>query len=275
MSHLKKKCYVISLSGHVVLLLVLIVGPAFFVPKEKPIQSPAMQMVSSALIEKALAQNQVKEVVTQPPKKVEEPKPIIKKEEPKPEPQKPKEPKPKIKKVDPLPKPPEKKKTPIKRPKIDISKLKTSPRVSAQERQEAERRRQAAAEAARQKRAALLNSALNKLDRHVASSSTASIPTLGNALVSDYASKIRERYLLAWNGIKSTVQIQRRDLEVTAKVVIRRNGSVASATISKATSDAAANSAIERLLNSVRSFPPLPKEIKGASHTFSVKFPLI
>ena len=58
MARLQKKCFVFSVGVHVLLLLVLVLGPAFRTPPERPERLSQISLVSASAMETALARIQ-------------------------------------------------------------------------------------------------------------------------------------------------------------------------------------------------------------------------
>lgn len=292
MKRLQKKCLVASFGIHGLLLIIMVVAPAFLTkPEEKKEITPPMKLISGALVAKALAPPPAPEPPAPTPRPTPPPvKPTPKKPEPKkPTPKKP-TPKPVIKKPEPkkttpkptpkkttpkkkVTKPPVKKKTAPTRPKIKVEIPKNlisrpDPQKEKREREARERARAAAAAKAaadRRKLIAKLNTATS-----MSFSSQVKVRTAGSGsrATMDYGSYVMGVYDRAWREPRDLSS----RLTATIKVTISRSGSVVSASISRGSGVSRMDSSIRSVLNSIRKFKPFPSSMNNSRETFTIDF---
>lgn len=294
MKRLHKKCLIASFGLHGLLLIIMVVAPAFLTkPKEKKEIRKPVQLISGALVAVTLnppapptrpaerpapSKPTPQKVVTPPQPK---PKPAVKKPEPKKTTPKPK-PKPVPKKITPKKTTPKKKvtKPPVKTvkktytpPKIKVSiptKLTSRP-DPAQERRERERREQAKRDAARREaqRMAALNRKL-EIATSFKFSSQVKVRTSGGGsrATMDYGSYVMGVYDRAWREPRDLSS----RLTASVTVTISRSGSVISATISRGSGVSRMDSSIRSVLNSIRRFKAFPTGMNDSKKTFTIDF---
>jgi len=202
------------------------------------------------------------------------PEPVKPRVEPKPEPKP--EPKVEPKKVDP-PKPkPEPVKKPAPKP-IEVS-LKTTVRsneeaIQKQREQKAEAAKKQQAEADRRREEALsrVSSLESRPNKPTVGASSVDFGTVGVSYAS-YDSWVQKVYWDAWrppNDLAAGHSI------VKVKVVIRRDGTVESATVTGASGTAALDNNIRQLLARVKTMGrPFPEGAKEAKRTYNIDFNL-
>jgi TonB family protein len=300
MSRLQKKCLIASGALHVLLLLVLLMTSAFLIKEEEPVDQQVLRFVPDHLVEEPLRQPAAAQAAAQPPPvqqtpppqvepppRQQEPSPKVepKPPEPKPEHIKPRvepkptpkpEPKDEPKKLEP-PKPkPEPVKQPAPRP-IEVN-LKTTVRSNAdaiqkqREQQLAEERKQQ--ELHKQRTEDALRRVTNLEARLTESKVGATAVDFGTVGVSyaSYDSWVQKVYWDAWrppNDLAAGRSI------VKVKVVIRRDGTVESATVTGASGTAALDNNIRQLLARVKTMGrPFPEGAKEAKRTYNIDFNL-
>ncbi|HSH16250.1 MAG TPA: TonB family protein [Verrucomicrobiae bacterium] len=300
MSRLQKKCLIASGALHALLLLVVLMTSAFLVKQEEPVDQQVLTFIPDQLVDEALRQpagaqaaaqpppvQQTPPPQVEPPPRQQEPPPKVepKPPEPKPEPVKPRvepkpepKPEPKVepKKVDP-PKPkPEPVKKPAPKP-IEVS-LKTTVRsneeaIQKQREQKAEAAKKQQAEADRRREEALsrVSSLESRLNKPTVGASSVDFGTVGVSYAS-YDSWVQKVYWDAWrppNDLAAGRSI------VKVKVVIRRDGTVESATVTGASGTAALDNNIRQLLARVKTMGrPFPEGAKEAKRTYNIDFNL-
>jgi outer membrane biosynthesis protein TonB len=251
MTRLDKKCIIASTGTHVLLMLMLLLSPAF-APKNETISLPVIHFIPSKIIDGAVGgggsppptpQKESEEKPAQPPVQPQKPAPKV---EPKPQQQ----PKP----VTPTPKPadPPAKQQPSKprwqeiKPSLQKSST-PPPRDSAADRAAAE-------EAAKKDYLARLDSTVNALSRGFSSSTRIDIPGPGGAAYADYAQVVELIYRRAWSPPRD---LSDSTATVTVSVVIRRNGDVESFTITRRSRHGTLDKSVERLSN-IKFIAPFP-----------------
>lgn len=293
MKRLHKKCLIASFGLHGLLLVIMVVAPAFLTkPKEKKDTPKPVTIVSGALVAAVLnppappappaprptpSKPAPKKEVTPPKPK---PKPVVKKPEPKKTTPKPR-PKPAPKKITPKKTTPKKKvtKPPLKtvkktytKPKIKVSipKNLTSRPDPAQERRERERREQAKRDAARREaqRTAALKRKLDSATSFKFSSQVKVRTSGGGRATMDYGSYVMGIYDRAWREPRDLSS----RLTASVTVTISRSGSVISATISRGSGVSRMDSSIRSVLNSIRKFKAFPTGMNDSKKTFTIDF---
>lgn len=287
MDRLQKKCLVASLAMHVFLLLLLVLGAAFFVPsKTKSSDLPLFKVVARKLVDDALsggggnpkitpsdAQQKGETLVPQPPP----PQPVVK--PPAPKPQKPVEP-PLVKKSEPItptkkptPGPKETTKkptetTPLKPAPLDLKPTTRKPTDVARQQRDAEAKR--AAEAGRQL-AKEFSKARESLREGFQSGTVVDPGGPGGEAYVNYAQWVKTVYEEAWD-----VPSDLMDEDSTAKVTvtIARSGHVLSAHIEGRSGNSTLDKSVQRALDRVKFVAPFPEGAKEEQRTFTINFNL-
>jgi colicin import membrane protein len=310
MNRIEKKCLLASSGLHAFLLLVVAFGSAFFVAKEKPLNTSRLQFVPSRFVESALAggggnpniarSDDVQKgsptapvpppnarvtdkapaqpiAPTPPPPKPEPKKPDPKVEVPKVDPAQAKKPTPKPVELT-KPKPDDK--TPQAKPRIDLSELKPVERSQADKRKdqaEAEareaKRQTAAANAARQRLAKQIGDAAAAMQRGFAGGTKVEVGGPGGEAYADYASLVQAIYEDAW---KILPDLDDNDAVALVRVTIARSGKVIESRIIRKSASATMDRSVQRALDRVKSegLPPFPAFLKDDERTFEIEFNL-
>lgn len=309
MSRLQKKCLIASGTLHLLLLLVLVLTSAFAMKKQEKVDLQVLNFVPDELVDAAMQQAagqqrtqqpaaQTPEVVTPPPRQSTpepppkpQPRPEPEKEKPRPEPKhetkveqrrpEPLKPKPEPvrkpvveRKPDPEPKKPERVVVPVK---VDLSRKVVRKNDESIRKQEEER--QAAAQAVEEqkfeeRRDRALNgvsSLANKLTNPTVGATSVDFGTIGVSYAS-YDSWVRKVY---WDAWQPPNDLSGSDAVVRAKVVIRRDGTIESASVTVPSGNSRLDRNLRQLLARVktigRSFPDNAKE---ATRTYTIEFNL-
>ncbi len=254
MNRLQKKCVIVTAGVHLLLLLILIVGPAFFSPKPKDDDLTVLDVIPANLIDApfnsgvANAQPPPPEPVVVPPS----PMPVVRPPEPV---------TPKVEPPKPVIKDPEKALTPPDKPKPKIStKLvtrnaqKPSPNAST------------ANDAAR---ARAIRSAVRKLKHNLTSSTTVDMPGNSSAAYASYASAVKSIYDQAWT-LPETVADDDENTRVS--VTIANDGTVVSARIVTPSGDANLDASVQRTLERVKFIAPFPEGATEKERTYTISF---
>jgi protein TonB len=286
MDRLQKKCLIASLVTHVFLLLLVVMGAAFFVPSRKSSELPLFRVVPRKFIDDALsggggnpkiapsvAQQMGETLVPQPPT----PQPVVQPLAPKP--QKPVEPPP-VKKAEPIT--PAKKPTP--RPKDTAKKptvttpskpapldLKPTVRKStdlAKQQREAEARK--VAETGKQL-ARELSKARESLREGFQSGTVVDYGGPGGEAYVNYAQWVKTVYEEAWD-VPSDLMDEDSAAKVT--VTIARSGHVMSARIERRSGNSTLDKSVQRALDKVKFVEKFPEGSKEEQRTFTINFNL-
>ena len=278
MNRLQKKCLIATTGFHLLLVLTLVFGSAFFTSHPKPDDSTVLDVIPANLIDAAFSSG-VKSA--QPPA----PTPIVKPPEPTPQPPQPPQPKPEpVKPPDPEPVkpqklPPEDLKPvePVEKPakpepkKIEVSLtqvVRKVPKVTT-DTSEAEAARAAAKEAKR--RAAAIAKALTSISKNASSATTVEMPGTGSVSYANYASVVKSVYEQAWTPPDDTAS---DDAMTRVSVTIGSDGAVITSRILDPSGDARVDASIQRTLDRVTFVAPFPDGAKEKERTFIINFNL-
>jgi protein TonB len=280
MNRLQKKCLIATAGFHLLLVVILLVGPGFFASKPKPDDTQVLDVIPANLIDAAFSSG-VKAV--QPPL----PTPIVKPPEPQPAPT-PEPPKPvvkpePVKQPDPEPvKPPEKLKpedlTPVDKtpPKktvehkiqVDLTKkvTRTKPVVADNSAAEAKEQKRL-----RDQRTTAFKRALTSIKDNASSATTVEMPGTSSVSYANYASVVKSIYTQAWIPPDDTAS---DEANVRVSVVIGRDGSVITSRVLTPSGDASVDRSVQRTLDRVNFIAPFPSGSKEKEKTFIINFNL-
>jgi protein TonB len=276
MNRLQRKCLLASTTLHGLLVLILIVGPAFLGSTKRPPDLPLLEVIPSKLVDAALFGGGTPNA-TPPQAAPPQPEPPAAQPAPKPpERAKPLKPSPEPELV--------KAETPTlttqkPKPKINVTTQITtrSPKetAAAKEREQAEaRRRQREETQARQRAArqieARLSGALRSLSDNLSSSTRIEISGTGGEAFANYDQVIMSIYRKNWiqpAGIQETVIVK-------GTVVIARDGRVISARLAEFSGNAVVDKSVSEVLQRVKFIAPFPEGTKDESRTFNLDFEL-
>ncbi len=264
MSQLQKKCFLASAGMHGLLFLVLLVGPAFLVSRDKMDDLPTLDIIPAKLIDDmfyrisspgpqqraapapAPAPVQPQQPPAPNPIKAPEPQPVAQKPEPK---------------SDPTPEPkytrPEDIKVNLK-PKPGSTSSKPRPATASQP-------------------SPNYTSAANTI-RSATSSTTIAMPSVGaggpgggGPAYANYAQAVKSIYERSWYPPEDA---SREDAIVKVEIVIARDGSILSSRIIGRSSDPAVDASVEATLRRVTEVPPFPEGAKDSKRTYIIGFNL-
>jgi protein TonB len=285
MDRLQKKCLVASLVTHVLLLFLLVMGAAFFVPSRKSSDLPLFRVVPRKFVDDALsggggnpkiapsdAQQKGETLVPQPappppertpapkPQKPVEPPPVKKPELITPA----KKPTPRLKET--VKKPPET--TPSKPAPLDLKPTTRKPTDLAKQQREAEARK--VAETGKQL-ARELSKARESLREGFQSGTVVDIGGPGGEAYVNYAQWVKTVYEDAW-----VLPNDLLDEDSTAKVTVTigRTGHVISARIERRSGNSILDKSVQRTLDKVKFVAPFPEGAKEEQRTFTINFNL-
>ena len=288
MNRLEKKCLIATTGFHLLLVLVLLFGAAFFTQHSKPDDTKVLDVIPANLIDAAFSSG-VKNA--QPPA----PTPIVKPPEPTPQPPQPvpvvtPPPKPvvtppePVKHLDPEPVKPQKLTpddlTPLdpvksvtkpapKKPEISLTTVvRKFPKV-ALDTSAADAAREAEKEA--KKRAAAIAKALTSINKNASSATTVEMPGTGSVSYANYASVVKSIYEQAWTPPDDTAS---DDANTKVTVTIGRDGSVISSRILNPSGDSRVDNSVRRTLDRVTFVAPFPDGAKEKERTFIINFNL-
>jgi TonB family protein len=278
MNRLQKKCFIVATGMHLLLLLILLVGPAFLSSSSKPDDLQTITFIPANLIDKSFTGGGEKSPAPQPtaspqppqqspkpvPKQIEQPKPApapIPKEQAKVEP-----------KAKPDPNSLEVKKPSLTKTKPPVSttlvtRPKTDPKTDSRsdDAADAKRRADLAKQAARSLREGLTSST-----RIETTSGTSGFGGGGEAYAS-YETAVRSIYDAAWIPPNNTTS---DDATAKVTIVIASDGTVISSRITTPSGDAQVDASVQRALDNVKFIAPFPPGAKDTQRTYIIPFNL-
>ncbi|HEY0456563.1 MAG TPA: TonB family protein, partial [Verrucomicrobiae bacterium] len=306
----QKKCLLASATSHGFLILIILIGSAFFVPQQKQVLTDQIRVFPSKLVESALSggggnPNVPKTDDTQKgtphPVDPAPPPPQPVRHEPKPKPTPPEQhqvqPKPVKHDVTEPVKPKVEKiaLTPVTRPKIKPDATKPKEKIddsiltpvvrnnaADNKRREQEKARlEAQAKAAREEArhwqesnrelARVLEHAADQMQQGFPGGTKVDIHGTGGVAYANYASFVQAIYDDAW-------EVQRdfssNDFATTVKVTIARDGTVISARISDRSGNSVMDKSVQRALDKVKFVHPFPEGTTDSERTFTIEFNL-
>ena len=260
MNRLQKKCAMVTVGIHLLLVVILIVGPGFFAPKPKADDLPLLDVIPANLIDAAF--NSGVHNATPPP-----PAPVITPPQPTPTlPQPAVAPLPtRVETPEPMPvekpvKPQEHKIQPDLTPVVrntPKNSPKTTPRDDSQE------KARALALAAR--------NAVRVLKNSFTPAMTIDMPGDSSVSYANYAAVVKSVYEQAWVP-PDNVQNDEANTRVT--VTIANDGTVISARILTPSGDSGVDASVQRTLDRVPFIAPFPEGAKEKERTYTINFNL-
>ncbi|MGA3284309.1 MAG: TonB family protein [Verrucomicrobiota bacterium] len=263
MNRLQKKCAIVTAGFHLLLLVILIVGPGFFAPKPKADDLQILDVIPASLIDAAFNSGvrnaqppppvvqpapqppAPQSVVTPPaPPKVETPEPI----------------KEIVKALTPEPKPVEKSKIQINTQLV----TRTAPKNSTTNPTDDSRRQQ------RLRQQAFQN-AVRSLRNNLTSTTTIDMPGNSSVAYANYAAVVKSVYEQAWVPPDDA---QNDEANVKVTVTITRDGTVNSARILTPSGDAGVDASVQRTLDRVTFIAPFPEGTTEQERTYTINFNL-
>jgi TonB family protein len=260
MNRLQKKCVIATAGFHLLLLVILFAGPAFFWSREKPDDTPVLEMIPANLVDSAstgVRGARPPPVVTspQPQPAPPVPRPIV---QPAPAPV----PTPTLAErvekfftpepIRPAAAPAE---NPAHTPKVDLH-LVTGPMP----------RNSPAPDNSK-----AVNSALRALRANLSSSTTIDMPGDSSASAANYGEVVKAAYVSAWTPPDDTAS---DDANVKVRVTIASDGTVISAHVIEPSGDDSVDRSVQNTLDRVQFIEPFPSGSTDKERTYIIKFNL-
>ena len=289
MSRLQKKCFIGASGMHILLLVILFVGPAF-VSVNRLEDAPVLEIIPDMVTDREAKGGggkpapQVLPPVAEPPApqpkpqnvappQVESPKPAPTKQIEEPEPPKPV----KDTQTDDALEPKDKKPTPHK---VQISSNVVKIKDQKNTTQTANAEKQAAAKAAAEQRQRFAN-AVNRLQGSLSQTTTIETTQSRGGFGGDgpsyanYAQVVRKIYNDAWNAWNVPDDVTDDEATVQVRVTIARSGKVIRSEILRSTgSSAVVNAARAYVLDRINYVKEFPADSKDSERTFTMTFKL-
>jgi colicin import membrane protein len=284
MSRLQKKCLIATAGFHLLLVVTLVFGSAFFVSHSKPDETQVLNVIPANLIDAAFSsgvksaqapaptptppQPQVQPQPTPP-----QPKPVVTPPTPAPTPPAPtlmekvKElftPEPKKLSPDDL-KPVEPAKTTPKKIQVDLKPVvRKTPTTDTSE---ADKR--AAAKEANRRKTAFQNAARSIKEKASTDTIVDTMPGTGSVSYANYASVVKSIYDRAWTPPSDMAS---DDVTTKVSVTISRDGTVISSRIIDRSGDSRVDASVQRVLDRVDFVAPFPDGATEKERTFIINF---
>jgi protein TonB len=273
MNRLQKKCVVASTGFHLLLLLILFVGPAFLSSNQKADDRPLIDFVPLKTIDEALSGGgnpnaRPPAPLPQPPAPPPEIKPAVPRVEPPPQPrvQQPEPPKPATPDRDSFDDKPVKKLPTVSLKSVTRPTNKTTKKPSNTEESDANAQARANAE----RRKALANAA-RAIEQGVSGTTTIELPGPGGGGVpyANFLDAVKKIYSDAWVVPDDVTD---DEATTTASVTIARDGTVVTSRIIRPSGTALADASVAAALRRVTRAVPLPDNAKEDQRTVTIKF---
>jgi TonB family protein len=262
MNRLQKKCFMATVGVHLLLVVILLVGPAFFAPRPKADDFHVLDVIPANLIDEPFnsgVANAMPLPVVQPAPQPPAPQPVVTPPAP-PKVETPEPIKQVVKALMPEPKPAEK---PVvnQTPKIQINTqlvTRTAPKNPPP------------ADNSQQNARAFRN-ALRNLKSNLTSGTTVDMPGNSSVAYANYAGVVKSIYEQAWTLPADTAS---DDANTKVSVTIASDGTVISARIIAPSGDANVDASIQRTLERVTFIAPFPKGALEKERTYIINFNL-
>ncbi len=287
MNRLQKKCLIATAGFHLLLLLILIVGPGFFRETPKPDDTPLLDVIPGTAIDKALTSG-AKSAQPPPPAPpvITPPPPIINLQsqvQPQPTPPPPApapvtpapsfvekmenyfKPEPVTPAPDDTPKPVEHK--PKHEIKVDLTTVNRTTLAKSQVRKtsdDTQRKEE-------QQREREIQSAVRNLEKNFTPSTKVEMPGTSSVSYASYASIIKTIYTRAWTPPDNAAN---DEANIKVSITVSNDGTVESAHIVDPSGDSGVDENVQRTLDRVTFIAPFPDGSTEKEKTFIINFNL-
>jgi len=265
MNRLQKKCVLATAGVHLLLLVILVVGPAFFQPLPKADDMSVLDVIPANLVDAAVnsgVQN------AQPPPPAPVVTPPAPQPQPAPPPPKPAEPAPTfVEKVEKLFKP-----EPAKPVKPDLTQTKTEPhKIQVNTKLVTRNAQQNTTPDNSAQKARALRNAIRTLKQHLSPSTTVDMPGNSSAAYANYADVVKSVYDQAWAQVPLD-NVANENENVKVRVTIASDGTVISARIIDSSGDAALDDSVQKTIERVAFIAPFPEGTADKQRIYTLGF---
>ena len=283
MDRLQKKCLIATAGMHLLLILILIVGPGFFksTPKMDD-KTPVLVMIPTTLTDSKM--NSGQQTPTQPPPQPKplppQPKPEVTPPPPEPKPT-PEPPKPVVKQEEPdQPDQPDKPSpdavVPVKpvKHKPHVIKVDTSHPIKRTIKQTDNTDAEADAKEVKRERDAArraFTSAMKNIEKNSSTATVVTMPGTSSVSYANFAQAVKSIYDRAWTAPDDA---SNDDANTVVKVTIASDGTVVSSRIVTPSGDAKVDASVQRALDNVTYIGPFPEGATEKTRTFTINFNL-
>jgi protein TonB len=259
MNRLQKKCILATAGIHLLLLVILLVGPAFFEPRPKPDDSQVLDVIPANLIDAQFTSG-VRNAQPPPPTPVETP--------PAPQPQ-PTPPPPKP--VEPVPTLTERLETMFKTEPPKPAPEKIQPHKIQPDLKPVVHNAPKNVKDDSAQRALALRNAIRSLKKNFSPSTTVDMPGNSSVAYANYASAVKSIYDQAWAQVPLDT-VANEDENVKARITIASDGTVISARIIDSSGDAALDASVQKTLERVTFIAPFPEGTADKQRIYTINF---
>jgi len=262
MNRLQKKCIIATAGIHLLLLLILFVGPAFFYSKPKADDLQVLDVIPANLVDAAFSSG-VANATPPPPAPVTPPAPptpVVHAAPPPPVPPAPTLTERLEKYFKPEPVKPAPEKPVIETHKILVS-TKLVTRTSPKDTPTPDNSQQ-------QRQARAIRNALRNLKSNLATSTTVDMPGNSSVAYANYAAAVKSIYEQAWilpNDVSDNANTK-------VSVTIASDGTVITARIVDPSGDAGLDASVQRTLDRVKFIAPFPEGATDKERTYVINF---
>lgn len=278
MNRTQKKCFISAAGIHVLLLVILIVGPAFLASNDPLDDMPVIEFIPMMTTDKLFTGGgsptansqpapqqpvptpppQVQQVVPPAPKPTPQPTRVEKVEQPTPVKPVKNDPEPTPTKVEPKRSLPKVSTTIVKRADVTPTKPTTPAKTPSQTQDNASKDFAKAAQ---------------RIRAGATSSTDIEMPGIGGGGPSyaNYAQLVKSKYTLAWNPPDG---IEDENANVKVSVTIARDGTVISARVTQSSGNAAVDRSVRSTLDRVTFIARFPEDSKDTQRTYIINFNL-
>lgn len=287
MNRLQKKCLIASAGLHLLLLVIILVGPAFLFSRNPADEMPVLDFVPARLVD-ALVSGGGNPNVRLPPPTFAPPAPAPPAVKPEPTPPR-VEPKTEPRKVEPPPPEPEKKwversrseepdftekKPKLRLPEISTTLVtrRTQPKPNSKAKSDADAEQaEAQWRAEARRRSNEFSGAIRSLVESQSGITSVEMPGPGGGGPSfaNYRQEVYSIYMRAWLLPQS---ITDESATALARITIARDGTVTSANLVRRSGDPALDASVERTLRRVTFIAPFPEGARDASRSYNLEF---
>jgi TonB family protein len=263
MNRLQKKCAIAMVGIHLLLLVILVVGPGFFAPKPKADDLQVLDVIPANLIDAAFSSG-VRNAQPPPPAPVVTPPP------PAPTPVVTPPAPPKVETPEPIKeiaKALTQEPKPVDKPKIQVNTqlvVRTPPKNSTANPTDDSHRQQRVRQQAFQ-------NAVRSLKNNLTSATTIDMPGNSSVSYANYAAVVKSVYEQAWVPPDDA---QNDEANVKVTVTIARDGTVNSARILTPSGDAGVDASVQHTLDRVTFIAPFPEGTTEPERTYTINFNL-
>jgi len=268
MNRLQKKCVIATAGVHLLLLTILIVGPAFFNPEPKPDNTRVLDVIPANLIDAALDSGVRSAEPPAPTPVVTPPSPTLPPTPPPPAPKPAVTPSPtfvdrveKLFKSEPKPEPtkavPKKSETHSHQIQVNTQLVTRTPSKNNSKPDDSRHDTQA------------INAALKNLRHDLSSSTEVNLSGDSSVAYANYGDIVVSVYHNAWIPPD---EMDSDSVTVQFKVVIASDGTVLSASIIKPSGDRNVDDAVQRMLDRVKVIAPFPDGATEKERSYAINF---